>query len=233
MSLAQDSIPTPSAKLVNPTVRPTLRIVIKTLLWLSLVLPLGWIAFEFFGNGPSANPAQELTHLFGRVAIYALAFNLILGSYFWLAAQSKAVMRYFPIELRVPLKKFRRHLGVAGFLYVFIHLGFHFLIEAGIPEGFAAIAEAKYLWVGSSAFILLTTLAITSNNLAVRRLGKNWKTLHRVTYVAFALATTHTLMIEKADLIHFSALAFVTALPLLIRLGFWASAQRKARNAKR
>jgi hypothetical protein len=40
-------------------------------------------------------------------------------------------------------------------------------------------------------------------------------------------------MIEKADLIHFSALAFVTALPLFIRLGFLATAQRKARNAKR
>jgi sulfoxide reductase heme-binding subunit YedZ len=207
--------------------------VIQTSLWLSLILPLGWIGFKFFGNGPSANPAQELTHLFGRVSIYALAINLLIGSYFWLSLQSPTVMRFFPSELRVPLKKFRRHLGVAGFLYVFVHLGFHFLIEAGIPEGFQAIAEAKYLWVGSSAFILLTTLAITSNNFSMRRMGKNWKTLHRVTYLAFALATIHTLMIEKADLIHFSFLAFVTALPLFIRLCFWASEQRKASNARR
>jgi sulfoxide reductase heme-binding subunit YedZ len=233
MGPAPNSIPAPPTKLVNPAVRPALRLVFQIMLWICLVLPLGWIAFKFFGNGPSANPAQELTHLFGRVAIYALAFNLILGSYFWLTAKSRTVLRLFPNDLRLPLKKFRRHLGVAGFLYAFVHLGFHFLIEAGISDGFTAIVEAKYLWVGSSAFLLLTTLAVTSNNFAVRRLGKNWKTLHRATYAAFALATAHTLMIEKADLIHFSVLAFVTALPLVIRLGFWASAQREARNARR
>lgn len=225
MSFSKNSIPSSSGKLVNTLLRVAL--------WVSLVLPLGWIGFKFFGNGPSANPAQELTHLFGRVSIYALAFNITLGSYFWLTTKSSLILRYFPTVLRVPLKKFRRHLGVAGFLYLFVHLGFHFLIEAGIPEGFQAIFEAKYLWVGSSAFILMATLAITSNNFSMRRLGKNWKSLHRVTYVAFALATVHTLMIEKADLIHFSILAFVTALPLTIRLGFWASEQREARNARR
>lgn len=220
-----NSIPASSTKLVNTLLRVAL--------WVSLVLPLGWIGFKFFGNGPSANPAQELTHLFGRVSIYALALNLTLGSYFWLTARSPLVFSYFPIALRVPLKKFRRHLGVAGFFYLFVHLGFHFLIEAGIPEGFQAIFEAKYLWVGSSAFLLMAILAMTSNNFSMRRLGKNWKSLHRLTYVAFALATVHTLMIEKADLIHFSILAFVTALPLIIRLGFWASEQREARNARR
>jgi len=225
MSFSRNSIPSSSTKLVNTVIRGAL--------WVSLVVPLGWIGFKFFGNGPSANPAQELTHLFGRVSIYALAANLTLGSYFWLTSRSPLILSYFPTGLRVPLKNFRRHLGVAGFAYLFVHLGFHFLIEAGIYEGFTAIVAAQYLWVGSSAFTLMATLAITSNNFSMRKLGRNWKTLHRLAYVAFALGSIHTLMIEKADLIHFSILAFVTALPLIIRLGFWASEQRKARNARR
>ena len=221
MAFSVGSIPAPSKKLVNQTVRLALGF--------SLIAPLGWIAFNFFGNGPSANPAQELTHLFGRVSIYALLFNLNLGSYLWLWRRTKtraAVKFIFPSELLTALTRYRRHLGVAGYLYLFTHFSFHFLIEAGIYEGFLAIAEARYLWVGSSAFVIISILAMTSNNFSVRRLGRNWKPLHRLAYLTFGLATAHTLMIEKADLQHFGILAFVTALPLIVRLGFWAIEQR-------
>lgn len=167
------------------------------------------------------------------MAIYAIAANLILGTFFWLTRTNKFVASHFSPHLRVPLLRYRRHLGVTGFLFLATHVGFHFLNEAGIPEGIAAIIKAQYLWVGTAGFLLVALLAMTSNDLAVRSLGRRWKPLHRLTYLAFALATLHTLMIEKADLIHFGILGFATALPLVIRLGFWAQGQRKARNARR
>lgn len=212
-------------------------------LWISLVLPLAWIAMRFFGldigsgvgsgfgGSPSANPAQELNHLFGQVAISAVVLNLWIGH---LLAFHRSLTTRFPWSSSVllTLKKFRRSLGVAGWLYLIIHIAFHFLIEAGLAEGFEAILHARYLWVGSLAALVLTALALTSNNASQRKLGRKWAKLHRLVYVAFFLAIAHTLMIEKANIPYFATLGIATALPFAVRLGFWALKQRKKTDAR-
>lgn len=201
----------------------------------SLLLPLAWIAVRFFGIGssgsPSANPAQELNHLFGQVAISALILNLWIGH---VLAFHRFIAKHLPWSSSALsiLKQFRRSLGVAGWLYLIVHIGFHFLNEAGLAEGFEAILHAHYLWVGSFAAIVLTSLALTSNNYSQRRLGRNWIKLHRLAYGAFILSIAHTLMIEKADITYFSTLGIATALPFGVRLGFWALKQRTARDAR-
>lgn len=202
------------------------RTVVKAALWLSLFLPLGWIAWKFFGS-PSANPAQELNHLFGDVGYYALALNMMIGS---LLALFRIRKKPWP-RLLVPIIPYRRHLGVAGVLFLVVHVALHFLIEAGIPEGFKAIIQAKYLWVGSTAFIGLVILAMTSNDAAVRQLGKRWKTLHRAVYLLFFLASAHALMIEKADLLHFGIITVVTGAPLLVRLARWSAIRIMKKDA--
>lgn len=209
---------------------------LKFALWVSLVLPLAWIAIRFFGIGadssPSANPAQELNHLFGQVAIYAVAANLMLGH---LLAANRFLTSRYPSSARLllTLKKFRRNLGVAGWLYLVVHVVFHFLIEAGLAEGFDAILHARYLWVGAAAAVFLSSLAVTSNNFSQRKLGRKWTQLHRLVYLAFFLAVAHTLMIEKADIPHFATLGIATALPYGFRLAFWALKRRRATDARR
>lgn len=198
------------------TIPSSPRRVVKVSLWLGLVLPLGWIAWKFLSI-PSANPAQELIHLFGRVGYYMLALNLTIGS---VLAFFKIVKKPWPRSLN-PVLPFRRHLGVAGVLYLTIHVAFHFLNEAGIPEGLAAIVKAKYLWVGVTAYLGHALLATTSNDASMRRLKRRWKTLHRAAYPLFFIATLHTLMIEKADLLHFGLIATVVAVPLALRFTRW------------
>jgi methionine sulfoxide reductase heme-binding subunit len=44
---------------------------------------------------------------------------------------------------------------------------------------------------GVSTFIIFTLLAITSNDWSVKRLKKNWKRLHSLTYLAMFLLTWH------------------------------------------
>jgi sulfoxide reductase heme-binding subunit YedZ len=109
----------------------------------------------------------------------------------------------------ITLKKFRRHLGVAGWTYLAVHIAFHFVMEAGILEGVDAIWHAQYLWLGAAAASCITLLAITSNNLSQKLLGRYWTYLHRSVYIAFILAILHTLLIEKADTPHFSAIAIL------------------------
>lgn len=200
--------------------------IVKVTLAISLVSPLAWIAWKFL-SVPSANPAQELNHLFGRVGYYALALNMNIGS---LLALFRILKRPWPRPL-LPVLTYRQHLGIAGVLFLVVHIAFHFLIEGGIAEGFVAITQAVYLIVGLTAFLGLAVLAITSNHASKKRLKAKWKTLHRAVYPLFFLATAHTLMIEKADLQHFGLVAAITALPLLARLLWHLLVRRAARDA--
>lgn len=189
---------------------------------LLLALPLLWITYKMLHLGPSANPAKDLNHLFGRIGFYLLALNLTLGS--WLAFRSlPTALRWF-----IP---FRRPLGVAGTLYTIAHIALHFIIEGDLNDGINAIVEARYLWFGLAGFFILLALALTSNNTSMRKLGSRWKRLHRLAYVAFAFASAHALSIEKADLVHFSSMALLVMLPLSARLFRYAA--RRLTSAKR
>jgi sulfoxide reductase heme-binding subunit YedZ len=61
------------------------------------------------------------------------------------------------------------------------------------------VVERPFITVGMATFLILLTLALTSNRLAVRRLGRRWQTLHRLVYVAAILAVVHFWWLVKAD----------------------------------
>lgn len=52
-------------------------------------------------------------------------------------------------------------------------------------------SKVPYAEAGVYALLLLTPLALTSNRLAMRRLGKYWKRLHWLVYLAVPMATYH------------------------------------------
>jgi methionine sulfoxide reductase heme-binding subunit len=52
-------------------------------------------------------------------------------------------------------------------------------------------SKAPYAEAGVYALILLLPLALTSNRLAMRRLSKHWKRLHRLVYLAVPVAVYH------------------------------------------
>jgi methionine sulfoxide reductase heme-binding subunit len=52
-------------------------------------------------------------------------------------------------------------------------------------------SKAPYAEAGVYALILLLPLALTSNRLTMRRLGKHWKRLHRLVYLAVPVAVYH------------------------------------------
>jgi len=51
-----------------------------------------------------------------------------------------------------------------------------------------------YARIGFVAFIILLVLALTSHQLAMRLLKKNWKRLHRIVYIAGILVVLHGLL---------------------------------------
>lgn len=89
----------------------------------------------------------------------------------------------------------RRALGLYGFLLVLIHL----LVDAWLDNSFMLdlivrdLGERRAMSVGLLAFALLIPLAVTSTNGWQRRLGKRWRMLHQLVYLALPLSVLHYL----------------------------------------
>lgn len=86
------------------------------------------------------------------------------------------------------LLKRRRFVGILAFFLALLHG--YFLVEKRQLD----FLDPKTFWIylqGISTFIIFTLLAITSNDWSVKKLKKNWKQLHKLTYIAMFLLTWH------------------------------------------
>lgn len=96
------------------------------------------------------------------------------------------------LPLSAMLSLFRRHFGVLTFLLALSH---SFLL-VWLPQ----IERWRFAWptgfmlMGATALTLLFPMWLTSSDYAQRLLGKWWKRLHRVTYVALFFIFLHVSM---------------------------------------
>lgn len=163
----------------------------KIFIWILLVLPGLWPVWPIFIRPDStvlADPLKFILHHLGFVACLLLAI----------------VLTFTPLRVLFPkwgvalaLNRHRRLVGVSAFAYALLHLSTHLLYEGGF--GILAKDVTKpFLLTGMIAFAILLVLAVTSLHAAVRWLGgKRWKNLHRLAYVAAALAAYHQAAARK------------------------------------
>ncbi len=99
----------------------------------------------------------------------------------------------------VNLIKFRRAIGVTAFFFALAHfLVFAVLDVQSVSRVWTEIVKRPYVTVGMASFLLLVPLALTSNNLSVRKLGAaTWRKLHKLTYPAAILGAIHYLWLVK------------------------------------
>jgi sulfoxide reductase heme-binding subunit YedZ len=149
------------------------------------VMPPAWFLWLGLSGGLGAEPIKELEHRLGELALQVFI----------------AVLAVRPLRewTGVSFLKLRRALGVVTFAYVCLHLLVWLVLDVQIlSEIWADIVKRPYITVGMAAFVLLVPLAVTSNNLSLRKLGpKRWKSLHRMTYPAAILAALHFVMLAK------------------------------------
>jgi sulfoxide reductase heme-binding subunit YedZ len=155
-------------------------------LWLKIVvhvvalLPLAILVWQYLQDRLGPDPVGEVIRRTGRYAIVFLILSLVPTAV-KLIAGSGALLRI------------RRILGLYAFMYVALHfLGFAWL-DYGFDLHFLlpALVDGRRTLVGLVALIILIPLAVTSTSGWIRRLGKNWKRLHRLTYLASVLAVLH------------------------------------------
>ncbi len=96
------------------------------------------------------------------------------------------------------LLPFRRHLGILMFLCVYVHMEFTTFFHLLIPNNFdtSKIQLLLFQQIGFAAWLLLLPLWLTSNDFSQKRLGRWWKRLHRLTYIALFLIFMHTALVQ-------------------------------------
>ena len=169
----------------------------KLVVWTLLVLPGLWPVWPIFVREDAsvmADPLKYVLHHLGFVACILLA----------------TVLSFSPLRVLWPkwgvaqaLNRHRRLVGVAVFVYAALHLITHLVYEGGlelaaVPTTFKTAVEKPFQLTGLIAFTILLVLAATSWNGAIKWLGgKLWKNIHRVVYVAAALAVYHQAAARK------------------------------------
>jgi sulfoxide reductase heme-binding subunit YedZ len=165
-------------KLIKPTVFLIALIPFLVLLARVVVFPQSL--------GP--DPAQELAKESGEWTLRFLLITLALT----------------PLRQLVGRVEFVRHRRMLG-LFALFYATVHFLVWMTFLLNFRwfAIAEElverPFITVGFAAYLILVALGVTSPKAMVRKLGRNWKRLHRLVYGAALLGIVHLLWILRTD----------------------------------
>jgi sulfoxide reductase heme-binding subunit YedZ len=153
----------------------------KPLVFLACLLPFAWLLYGAISNQLGANPAEALIRATGD---WTLRFLCIV-----LTVTPLRVMSHTP-----QLARFRRMLGLFMYFYAVCHLLSYSWFDMGFDVTDIAkdIVKRPFILVGFSAIVLLTPLALTSFNRAIKFLGaKRWQTLHKLIYAIAGLGILH------------------------------------------
>ena len=161
----------------------------KPVIFLLASIPFIWLLSKIFQNNLGPDPAQALSIETGEWTLRFLLLTLSI-------TPLRQIFRMAEIA------RLRRMIGLFTFFYASIHflswmafiLGFRWLAIA------EELVERPYITVGFLAYVILFLLGITSTKSMVRKLGKNWKRLHKFIYVASILAILHLLWILRTDI---------------------------------
>ena len=96
------------------------------------------------------------------------------------------------------------YLDFSMLLYASLHLSTYLFVDQGFdfPGIGKDIAKRRFVTVGFAAWCALVPLAVTSTQAWVKRLGfRRWKSLHRLAYLAGALACVHFIWRFKTALL--------------------------------
>jgi methionine sulfoxide reductase heme-binding subunit len=181
-------------------------------LWLgtniAAAVPVLWLLWDYWRDNLSINPIDDLTNRTGSAAIFLLVASL-------------AVTPLFIITGYNPVTKLRRSLGLWAFGYVALHL----LVFVGVDYAFSlhyilldGLPQKPYIIAGFVAFLLLIPLALTSTRGWMKRLGRNWKRLHRLAYAAGVLGVLHYIWVKKVFFGEPVVYAVILALLLAVRI---------------
>jgi sulfoxide reductase heme-binding subunit YedZ len=163
--------------------------ILKPVVFAAALTPAAALLYRYFTNDLTANPGDYITDQTGTWTLALLVISLTVTPIRRLTKWNEVI-------------KLRRMLGLFAFFYGTLHM----LTWAYLFNRFDTtlmiedVVMRPFITVGMATFLILLALAVTSNRLAIRRLGRNWQTLHRLVYLAAVLAIVHFWWLVKADI---------------------------------
>ena len=162
---------------------------LKPAVFLLALVPFALLLIRALQNNLGPDPAQELSIETGEWTLRFLLITLALTPLRDFTGRSEFVRQ-------------RRMLGLFALFYATVHLLGWMTFILGF-RWFAIVEELierPYITVGFTSYLILFVLGITSPKAMVRKLGKNWKRLHRLVYLASVLGVVHLLWILRTDI---------------------------------
>ena len=229
---ARERPPTPGRDPARPEPRRRRRDVVRLLkpvVFAVSLLPALLLAWNFadsfrLGVPPypfeslGANPIEALEQRTGRWALIFLFITLGITPLRRLTGWNPAI-------------RFRRMLGLFGFLYATLHVSAFIAVDMYFDWGdiVSEVIERPWITIGMASWLLLVPLALTSTKGWIRRLGgRRWNLLHRLIYVAAVGGTLHFYLAVKQDTSDPIMFAAILALLLGARLWWRAAGGMKA-----
>jgi len=195
--------------------------VVKPAVFVLCLLPLLHLVWRGLSDDLGPNPEQTVIWTTGLWALRLLLLTLAITPLRKLSGWAE-------------LARLRRLLGLFAFAYAMLH----FTAWFGLVNGFHAdmalhdIVRHPFVLAGMTALLLLLPLALTSTNGMIKRLGAaRWQRLHRLIYVAGAVAVFHFWWGKLAKNNTATPTAYAAILALLLGLRLWW-AWRAARNRR-
>jgi sulfoxide reductase heme-binding subunit YedZ len=194
----------------------------KPLVFTLCLWPLAALIYGAFTDGLGANPAERLIRSTGDWSLRFLCITLAIT------------------PLRVSLKqaalaRFRRMLGLFTYFYALCHLLAYGWLDMGLylEEIAKDILKRPFILVGFGAWLLLTPLALTSFNAAIRRLGaQRWRRLHQVVYLVAGLALLHFFWMRSGKRDYAEVLVYAAIMAVLLLWRVWHTWRERVRKSQ-
>lgn len=175
----------------------------KPAVFVLCLMPVAWFFYRAVSGAVGPDPGKELVLFTG---IWSLHFLIIT-----LAATP--IKRWTGIAVVVRL---RRMLG----LYVWFYASLHLLAVLTYILGWSwsvfieEFIERPYMALGITAWVMLVPLGLTSNRWMIKRLGRRWKTLHKLIYIIAILVCAHFIWLVRSDYWQVAVYSLIVALLL-------------------
>ncbi len=138
------------------------------------------------GSGLGANPDEAFVRYLGEWSIRMLL----------LAYSIAPISRTFRWTR---LGRMRRAVGLTAFAYVLLHFVSYLILFVELDWQLFKedLNERTYIIFGALAFICLSVMAFTSTKDWRKRLGMNWRLVHRAIHPAVLLAVLHYIWLTR------------------------------------
>ena len=187
---------------------------IRWVFWLILAIPAIKLVWPIAATGSIPGSFSDQS---GEWAIRFLLVTLALTPLQRLFRKSRFVYWF---------TRRRRYFGVASFCYAGLHVGVY-VFETFRDWGEGALtwilftATNLYAWSAWLAFFILIPLALTSNGFSLKTMGRWWKWVQRLTYLAAVAAAVHWVLLDGHVSTYVQLGVLVVLEALRLALPFW------------